>query len=679
MANSPGRFETGMGKSEPPPAIEYPKSQDPDQPPKTVDIFELAQQGISVIPIKTDGSKSPPIRWTLYQSQIARPDELSHWQDQRYGFAVVCGKISGNLEVIDVDDPNLLEAWKELVAGEVGGDLVNRLVIVQTPDGYHVYYRCQEGIEGSQKLAQRKGADSLVTLIETKGEGGYVILPSSPPECHPDNLPYNLIRSNFAKIPNVTAENRASFHNCARALSEYFSPKRTVSEPSDSSNGNLPGDHFNREAKWKNILEPKGWEKIDSRRDGDIEVEYWRRPGKLSGSPSATVNIGGSNLLYVFSSNADPFEPENAYNPFAAYTFLNHDENFAKSAADLAEQGFGMKSDSNLGYSVEDFLNLPIREKETLVEDLLKKRDLVTLAGRRRHGKTTFLVNFCVALATRSQFLAYEIPKPRRSLMLLLEDDPGELQEKFRRITTDGDLEGRVHILTREDFLDSAIPIDIEKTSFTKAVERVAKKHTPDLIVIDNLAHVIGAKYNEADLIHTLMNRVYGWAKTFDAAVVLAAHPRKQDPRNLVHLDKKPEEFFEEVMGSSHFINSTGSLWALERRDDLGYAIFLGGRQRGDGQQSYSVIHKRDDDWFSLLPGAMHSLSLVNHTQVRKDAWELLPNPPQTFGYREGEEMVKSAMTSSSSYHAWMKDLRRHNLVVKVKGKLQRNAEIPEG
>ena len=50
--------------------------------------------------------------------------------------------------------------------------------MVQTPrPGQHVYYRCPV-IQGNQKLAQALDADGKPkTLIETRGLGGYTIIP----------------------------------------------------------------------------------------------------------------------------------------------------------------------------------------------------------------------------------------------------------------------------------------------------------------------------------------------------------------------------------------------------------------------------------------------------------------------------------------------------------------------
>jgi len=191
----------------------------------------LTESGFSVIPIKSDGSKAPAVSsWKPYQSQIATPGEVKRWSRNGYGIGIVAGKVSGNLEVIDFDDPAAFECWKKLV-GELGGvDLLKMLVIVKTPtDGFHVYYRCSDGVEGNQKLAQRRGSDGkLRVLIETRGEGGYVIAPGSPRKCHPLRKSYKLLEGDLAKIPTITSEERELLLSAARALNEHIEPKRLI-------------------------------------------------------------------------------------------------------------------------------------------------------------------------------------------------------------------------------------------------------------------------------------------------------------------------------------------------------------------------------------------------------------------------------------------------------------------
>jgi predicted P-loop ATPase len=67
----------------------------------------------------------------------------------------------------------------------------------------------------------------------------------------------------------------------------------------------------------------------------------WRRPGKNHGGPSATFNFEGIDKLYVFSSNAAPFEAGTSYDKFAIYTLLEHGGDFAASAKQLLKDGYG--------------------------------------------------------------------------------------------------------------------------------------------------------------------------------------------------------------------------------------------------------------------------------------------------------------------------------------------------
>ena len=157
--------------------------------------------GLSVIPIKPDGSKRPPIKWKEYQSRHADDQELQEWfAAGRHGIAVICGQVSGGLEVLDFDSADAWRVWSRLCEEEHPG-LLARLPRVRTPaGGMHLYYRVDEP-GGNQKLAwDQDGLD----LIETRGEGGYVLAPGCPPACHPDGLLYELMPGpDLSLIPHL--------------------------------------------------------------------------------------------------------------------------------------------------------------------------------------------------------------------------------------------------------------------------------------------------------------------------------------------------------------------------------------------------------------------------------------------------------------------------------------------
>ncbi len=101
----------------------------------------------------TDNRKVSLLNWKDFQSRIATEDELQSKSDKAQGIAIICGAISGNLEVIDIDTKYDLtgKLFDNLMV--FLGDLADLLVIARTKSGgYHLYFRC-DTIEGNQKLA----------------------------------------------------------------------------------------------------------------------------------------------------------------------------------------------------------------------------------------------------------------------------------------------------------------------------------------------------------------------------------------------------------------------------------------------------------------------------------------------------------------------------------------------
>jgi Bifunctional DNA primase/polymerase, N-terminal len=309
----------------------------------------LVRAGVSVIPI--GAHKRPAIAsWKGYQTRLPTPEEWTAWCAQGpCGLAIVLGSVSENAEAIDVDDISVLRPFYDLVEAMAPG-LVARLAIVKTPtDGRHLYYRCPV-IAGNQRLAVNARRE---VRIETRGEGGYALIPPSPAWCHPDHKPYQLRQGDLANIPTITPDERAILLTCARAFNEYMEPERIWTPPERSTaTGDRPGDLFAATASWEDILLPHGWRVVGHRG----EVTFWCRPGKRGGL-SATSGYCGDHL-YVFSSNAHPFEPERAYSKFTAYTLLNFGAramNFHQAAIDLAAKGYVNRHEGRLATGSKSF------------------------------------------------------------------------------------------------------------------------------------------------------------------------------------------------------------------------------------------------------------------------------------------------------------------------------------
>lgn len=319
--------------------------------------ISLTSHGISVIPIRTDGTKAPEGRvlpkdnegkptWVPFQSRIVDIDTIRSWYEnhQSLGIAAIGGVISGNLEALDIDAPEFANDWRELVEKHEGGaELLKNLVIVQTPSGgFHYIYRCSMAVSGSQKLARRHGDSAvgeskIVVLFETRGEGGYFLLPGSPLGCHETGNPYLLIQGSLTNIPVITPEDREILLSCARVFDQMPAIKDCTGTTNNST-GDRPGDEFNRRATWDEVLLRHGWKSVYTRGN----VTYWRRPGKKVGI-SATTNWKNLDRLKVFSTSTE-FETETTYSRFAAFAVLNHKGDFRVAARALANTGYGKQT-----------------------------------------------------------------------------------------------------------------------------------------------------------------------------------------------------------------------------------------------------------------------------------------------------------------------------------------------
>lgn len=105
--------------------------------------------GLSVI--RTGKDKRAFDKWAQYREEESSIDLWhDHYLSSGY-IGIICGKISGNLEVLDFDlknDPEktIYDEFVKLVPEE----LISRLVCQSTINGgYHLIYRCSEKVDGN--------------------------------------------------------------------------------------------------------------------------------------------------------------------------------------------------------------------------------------------------------------------------------------------------------------------------------------------------------------------------------------------------------------------------------------------------------------------------------------------------------------------------------------------------
>lgn len=328
--------------------------------------------------IITNSVKQSLYDWKQYQSELITLDEIDRQLQHRAasGMAVICGAVSGGLEVIDIDlkyaiDQDFYSRFTEAI----GEQIMSKLYIVKTKSGgYHFYYRC-EVIEGNEKLAWRyKTEEELkenpkgkkICLIETRGEAGYVIAPPTSG--------YEVAQR--VDVPLITIEEREAIWSAARSLNEVHEVKeiQVRDRPAAKEYGLSPFDDYNKRGDVVALLQKHGWKAVSE----NSEKVHFLRPGNTTAKTSGNFNKV-KNWFSVFTTNSC-FEPEKAYLPYAVYAMLECDGDFRETARRLSDEGYGEKR-VNYGTKVEQELfkrKCDGMDKEALVTYLVQKERKTT-------------------------------------------------------------------------------------------------------------------------------------------------------------------------------------------------------------------------------------------------------------------------------------------------------------
>lgn len=167
--------------------------------------------------------KRPFGQWHRWQHDRPDRETVECWfRDGWPGMGLVCGAVSGGLEMLELEGRAVAAGYLDLLraaASDAGiADVLDRIesgYMEQTPSGgIHWLYR-PERVEGSVALAADRDG---TRLIETRGEGGFTIVAPSTGAAHPTGRPYVLTRGGFPTIARISAEERDALFEVCRGF-----------------------------------------------------------------------------------------------------------------------------------------------------------------------------------------------------------------------------------------------------------------------------------------------------------------------------------------------------------------------------------------------------------------------------------------------------------------------------
>ena len=310
----------------------------------TATALRLAEHGFSVIPL--GGDKRPLGPWKEAQSRIYTPDEIREKFTGAKGIGVVTGAVSGNLYVYDFDpdkdkealepfdlEQGFIQPWLDNIAGTADPDTIPR---VQTGGGgAHFWLRCDEPVLGNEKLAQVKANNKqgFVTVIETRGEGGYVVV---PPSAHPSGAQYAWKHLGYTETPVIASDALKRLSGVAKALN-------TLDEPDETTERNLTAQH-------RTGRDPRGDSIIDQYNERMtctevLERNGYKRFGRKFLAPDSTSGNPGVYLFrdadMIYSHHGDALGDGKAHDAFDVMALLEHGGN-KKAAAVKARRELGI-------------------------------------------------------------------------------------------------------------------------------------------------------------------------------------------------------------------------------------------------------------------------------------------------------------------------------------------------
>lgn len=316
------------------------------------EVENLLNQNISVVPVRDKDSiyngklyeaKTPYKEWKKYQYEIIDRAVLFQEMTDKdtTAIAMICGAISGNLEVIDFDvkykpgiDAVVISAMRELYP-----DIFAKLRTHRTRSGgTHLIYRIADHeVPASTHLAEREATPEEIAanpkgkktrcFIETRGTGGMATAPPS--------LGYAII--NNIPVQTITWEERCSIIELCKAYNEYIVEEKPYKPPKSEVDyyDENPFAHYNRTVDPVELFKEYGWTYV--RKHGDYI--WFTRPGGRRGEVHAGYNTNTCTYR-VWGTKAD-LDSERSYTPSTILAHYRFNGDKALAYAHLVQQGYG--------------------------------------------------------------------------------------------------------------------------------------------------------------------------------------------------------------------------------------------------------------------------------------------------------------------------------------------------
>lgn len=311
-----------------------------------------SKNGFSVIPVNSEKNPAIPT-WTEYQTRPMTQEECEKHFSDCWGIALVMGT-EKMLTAIDIDLKNVIvcdffENYKKSIPRKI----IDKFYVQSTKNkGMHFVFT-SDVLENNQKLACRETTPEekhevyldnfkslrtrgmalriatnhkSVVTIETRGNGGYIVIAPSPG--------YTAV---CGKIDHLTKEEYESLMEISRSFNEYMELHRDFKMERYRNSDVNPFEEFNERGDVLDVLYQNGWELVAENKN-NVRL---KRPGNPLSKSSALYDKK-TRVFNVFSTSNN-LEANRGYAPASLFTLLMANGDLDEARKLLLQKGFGEK------------------------------------------------------------------------------------------------------------------------------------------------------------------------------------------------------------------------------------------------------------------------------------------------------------------------------------------------
>ena len=219
-------------------------------------------------------------------------------------------------------------------------------------------------------------------------------------------------------------------------------------------------------------------------------------------------------------------------------------------------------------YPLRELRELTIEPPKDVVEGVIAEGETVLLVGRPKVGKSRLTLQLALNLSAGEPFLGHRIPRPRKVLIVDLENRPAVACTRIKKMTPYRNSDENITLYAPETLSTSLIGIDGDGLRW---FQELINKISPDVIVIDTWRLLIGAKdENKSDVVVEALKQLAQLREKRPQLVIMIVHHlRKQNTNEgAMSLRVDPYGWVENVSGHHALVSHVDACYGIEREFD---------------------------------------------------------------------------------------------------------------